>query len=33
MTNKDQLFDNLKKEIFLLWSSHRNLNIKMQNNI
>ena len=26
MTNKNELFDNLKKEIFLLWSNHKNLN-------
>ena len=26
MTIKNKLFDNLKKEIFLLWSSHKNLN-------
>lgn len=35
MTNKDQLFDNLKKEIFLLWSSHKNLNefVKLPRNL
>ena len=26
MTNKSRLFQNLKKEIFMLWSSHKNLN-------
>ena len=35
MTNKYQLFDNLKKEFFLLWSSHKNLNefVKLPRNL
>ena len=35
MTNKNQLFDNLKKEIFLLWSSHKNLKefVKLPKNL
>ena len=35
MKNKNQLFDNLKKEIFLLWSTHKNLNefVKLPKNL
>jgi len=35
MANKNQLFENLKKEIVLLWSSHKNLNefVKLPKNL
>jgi len=35
MINKNQLFDTLKKEIFFLWSNHKNLNefVKLPKNL